>query len=226
MPNYLIENLMPTCEVHLVAGVTGAGKTTWLFGMLLDWERGLPVLGCKSNPVPWVYVAADRSIASAHRTMGAMGINPSAIRMIAAQGADHKDFGAIMGAVADAGAELAVVEAFGSFVDEGGTHRQVSEFMHRACAYTAPQSQFPNGLTILGVVESPKMKPNERYLLPRQRISGVATWGHLADCIFLIEHEKPQEHGHPGRKLYICPRVGRDLERASAFDSQNRLIFP
>lgn len=226
MSDYLIENIMPKFEVHLLAGVTGVGKTTWLFHMLTQqWSKGLDVLGEKSHPVPWVYVAADRSLASAHRTMNAMGVPLRDVNIIPAHGADHKTFPQIIDAVKREGAELAVIEAFGSFVEEPGTHRKVAEFMHTAAAYTSPSLDFPNGLTIIGVVESPKMKPTERYALPRQRISGVATWGHMADAIFLIEHEFPKKQGHPGRILYACRRIGKDLELKGSFNSQNQLIF-
>jgi hypothetical protein len=225
MGDYLIEPILPKYEVHLLAGVTGAGKTTWLFHTLLEWEKGLPVLGMPSTPVPWVYVPTDRSLAAAHRTLKAMGINPNAINIIPAHGADHKTWPKIMGAIADEGAEMAVIEGFGSFV-EHGTHGEVREFLHGAYGYTPPSTQFPNGLTIIGVVESPKMKPNERYTLPRQRISGVATWGHMTDCVMLIEHEQPKKQGHPGRVLYVCPRTSPDLEFKGSFKGNNHLTFP
>jgi hypothetical protein len=223
---YLIEPILPKYEVHLLAGVTGVGKTTWLFHTLIqEWSHGEYVLGFPSYPVPWVYVAADRSLASAYRTMDAMGIDHSTIDIIPAHGADHKSFNQVMEAVAEKNAELVVVEAFGSFVDDPARSKQVSAFIHSSCAWTPPSKDFPNGLTILGVVESPKMKPAERYKLPRQRISGVATWGHMADCIMLIEHTNPGVQGDPNRVLYVCPRIGKDMEFHGSFNDQNHLVF-
>lgn len=223
--DYLIDGILPKHEVHLLAGVTGAGKTTWLFHMLLEWEKGLSVLNFTSHPVPWAYVAADRSVASAYRTMNAMGIPHKAINIIPAHGADRKTWPQIMNALADRGAEFAVVEGFGGMVEEP-THKGVAQFMHEVCSGCSPSTKFPNGLTIMGVVESPKMKPAERYALPRQRISGVATWGHMADCIFLIEHGNVKVQGAPERTLYVCPRIGKDLELKGSFKATNHLTFP
>jgi len=224
--DYLIDGILPKQEVHLLAGVTGAGKTTWLFHTLLEWEKGLPVLGLTSHPVPWAYVAADRSIASAYRTMNAMGLPLNSVNIIPAHGADRKNWQGVVNALADKGAEFAVVEGFGGFVGGTGTHHDVAQFMHDVCASTAPSKMFPNGLTIMGVMESPKMKPAEKYALPRQRISGVATWGHMADCIFLIEHANPKQQGCADRVLYVCPRIGKDLEMKGSFKGTNHLTFP
>jgi hypothetical protein len=221
---------MPKHEVHLLSGVTGAGKTTWLFHTLLEWEKGLPVLGFTSHPVPWAYVAADRSVASAYRTMNAMGIAHNAVNIIPAHGADRKTWPQIVEVLAEREIEFAVVEGFGGMVEEP-THKGVAQFMHDVCGSCSPSNKFPNGLTICGVVESPKMKPAERYALPRQRISGVATWGHMADCIFLIEHghgavKSGHQQGTPDRTLYVCPRIGKDLELKGSFKATNHLTFP
>jgi hypothetical protein len=224
--DYLVDPIWPKREVHLLAGVTGAGKTTWLFHTLLEWEQSKPVLGMVSHPVPWAYVATDRSVAAAYRTMNAMAVPRNSIKIIPAHGADHKQWPAIVETLAEMEVEMAVVEGFGSFVEGSGNHRDVAKFMHSVCKDTAPSTRFPNGLTIVGVVESPKMKPHERYNLPRQRISGVATWGHMADCVCLIEHAKPGVQGDAGRVLYVCPRIGKDLEFKGSFKASNHLTFP
>ncbi len=67
--NWIIETLMPTREVHLIGGPSGVGKSTWLFQMLADWQKGLPVFGFKSNPGNFIYVSCDRSDQSVGMTM-------------------------------------------------------------------------------------------------------------------------------------------------------------
>jgi RecA-family ATPase len=230
LSDYIIDGLVPKHEVHLLAGVSGSGKTTWLFHTLLDWQMGINVLGFKSNPVPWCYVSADRSLASAYRTMAAMGIPAGSFPMLSAHGADKKDWGKIIDTLAgmDEGIELAVIEGFASLLGGTGnaTHREVSNFIHKVCEDCAPSKRFPNGLTVIGVMESPKSKEHEKYSLPRQRVSGVATWGHMADCIFLVEHANVQKRGDPHRTLFVCPRIGKDLEFAGSFKANGHLTFP
>lgn len=216
-PPYLIEGILPSTEIHLLAGPTGAGKTRWLFDMLMDWERGLPVLGHSSYPVPWVYVANDRSMDGVNRTLDTMEIARDAFSIIPAWD-EHMSFCKIMDAVASSGAKLAVIESFGGFVDPPAHSHQVKSFLCSACS-TIKASD----ITILGVVESPKMKPKDRYDNPRQRISGVATWGHHVETIFLVEPADARVASDPHRVLTVCPRNARAIVREACFTSDGHL---
>jgi RecA-family ATPase len=216
---YLIDVILPKEEIHLLAGPSGAGKTTWLFGMLDEWSKGNDVLGHKSHPEPWVYVAADRSIASVNRTLGSMGL---ALPLPPIPAWDRKmTYSQILDAVDGSGCKFAVIEAFGSFVDPPANSACVKAFLS-SISYGARA----NGMTILGVVESPKMKPYEKYDNPRQRVSGAAAWGHFTETIFLVEPVNLSEPKSPERVLFVCPRQGPGERREGAFDAQNRLIFP
>lgn len=193
--------------------------------MLLDWEKGLPVLGLKSNPVPWAYVAADRTERTAHRTLEDMGLSPSQIPLIPAFGRHHKNRRQIIEALAKRGAQFAVIEGFQKFVDAPGLGHQVTNFLEELSTYTDPSPDFPQGLTILGVVESPKLKPNERYTDARQRVSGVSAWGYYSATVFLIERKTPQDASDPRRTLFVCPKHGKRLEVPGSFDKEGHLIF-
>src|SRR5258708_3308179 len=84
-PKYLIETILPAQEVHLIGGPSGSGKSTWVLQTLvLDWQNSKPVLGFKSHPVPWIYISADRSLASVHRTLERMHIDPMLLRIYSA----------------------------------------------------------------------------------------------------------------------------------------------
>jgi len=46
----LVDGLLPMNEVHVIAGETGAGKSTWLFDNFISpWQHEAPMLGCKSH---------------------------------------------------------------------------------------------------------------------------------------------------------------------------------
>jgi hypothetical protein len=80
-------------------------------------------------------------------------------------------------------------------------------------------------MTIIGVVESPKLKPQERYENPRWRVSGAAAWAHYSETIFLIEPSFAKDIDKPERKLYVCPRNAPGMELKGAFDKHGRLTF-
>jgi hypothetical protein len=199
-PLYLIDEILPSKEVHLMAGPTGAGKTRWLFDALLRWQRGLPILGLRSHPVPWVYVASDRSMDGVNRTFDTMGIDRNSFEILPAWD-EHMSFSTIMGAVADLGAKFAVIEGFGQFVEAPAHTHQVRSFLQSTCTILKT-----DGCTILGVVECPKMKPRDSYANPRQRVSGAAAWGHHSETIFLVEPSFPDKPQDPNRTLTVCSR--------------------
>jgi HrpA-like RNA helicase len=45
---HMVDGLMPLNEVHIIAGESGAGKSTWLFQFIHDWQQEHPVLGRKA----------------------------------------------------------------------------------------------------------------------------------------------------------------------------------
>ena len=229
IPTYLIESVLPAQEVHLLAGVSDAGKTRWLFHMLLEWEQGHPIFGLPANPVPWVYVAGDRTERAAIRTLQDMGLNPASIPLMPAFGSSHLRLPKIFDEAQKRGAHLLVIEGFQKYVDGTGQFRDVQQFLENMSGYTDPSTGNPGGFTILGVVESPKLKPNERYDDPRQRVSGVSAWGYYSNTIFLIERlasDRKRGTDGPGRMMYVCPKQGKRLEITGGFNQQGVLTFP
>lgn len=219
MSEFLIDVILPKGEVNLVAGPSGAGKTRWLLNLLLDWEMGKPVFGYDSHPVPWVYVGSDRSIKSVERTLSGMGIDPNRIDTIPAWDKEY-NVNQMMDAVDKSGAKLAVIESFGSFVEPPENGKQVKAYISRMSRWCRQKE-----ITVIGVVESPKMKPYERYENPRQRVSGAAAWGHFSETIFLVEPTDVKDPKLPARMLYVCPRNAPGAVYESAFDEVGRLIF-
>ena len=223
--NYLIDEILPARRVHLLGGPSGVGKTRWLFDTLLKWEAGKPIFGLASHPVPWVYVPADRDLESVEETLATMGIKKGAIDIIPAFGRHAKTWSQITTAAAERGAELVVVEALAGFCDAPGLHHQVRAFLNSVYTQIYPTINAPRGMTIMGVMETPKMKPHERYENPRQRISGVATWAHSTETIMMLEPADPKHPKKPERILHICPRNARAQELSGKMDLTGHVIF-
>ena len=220
MSDFLIDCILPKREISLVGGPSGAGKTRWLMHMLVnEWQRGLPVLGYNSHPCKWTYVASDRSIASVHRTLHDLGIDPAKIDILPAWGKHKKTLNQIYDEAETRKAKLLVIEGFGGYADEG-TPNAVRR--HLSAVQTAVEHY---DLTIIGVVEQPKMKPRDIYENPRQRISGAAAWGHYTETIFLVEPEDVKDPRLPTRRLIVCPRNAAGLTLHGSFDNQGRIQF-
>jgi hypothetical protein len=225
---YLIDKILPKHEIHLLAGPSGAGKSRWLFDNLLRWEAGESVLGYPSYPVPWVYVSCDRSTTSVRRTLTMMQIDPDLIPLVSAWDPKGKlSLNAIRDSVDEMKAELIVWEGFGSFVDPPATGTQVKAYLARMHDWINADHRGPKGkprrMTLLGVVESPKLKPHEKYENPRQRVSGVAAWAHYTETIMLVEFADAKKPSDPQRKFILCPRNGPGAEYDLEFDKCGHL---
>jgi len=217
---FLIDCILPKHEISLVAGPSGAGKTRWLMHTLKhEWEKGLPVLGYDSNPCKWMYVASDRSEASVHRTLRDIGIDPKTINILPAWGKHAKSLSQVFDAIKAAGAKLAVIEGFGGYAEDGqpsAVRKHLSAVQHMIES---------DGVTVIGVVESPKMKPRDVYENPRQRVSGAAAWAHYTETIFLVEPTEVADPSLPTRRLIVCPRNAPGMSIDGSFTPDGRLVF-
>jgi hypothetical protein len=216
LSEYLVDQILPRREVHLLAGPSGAGKSRWLFDTILNWQAGNPILGKKSYPCPWVYVSADRSHESVLRTLSGMGIPSDLVPLVRAWDG-NMGIGEIFDKIEASEAGLAIIEAYGTFVEQP-TGKCVKDLLQRSRRFMAK-----TGCTILGVVESPKMKPQERYENPRQRVSGAAAWAHFSETIFLIEPANPKTPADPYRQLSVCPRNGPGMVFDLCFGEDGKL---
>jgi len=216
--SYLIDDLLPENVVHLLGGPSGAGKTRWLINSLIEWRKGRPVLDKPSHPGKWLYISSDRGADEVNRMLERMQVDKSLVPLIPAFGKDYKNINEIMDIIVREKPKLTVIEAFGSFLDSN-SKKEVKAYLNR-CKRFCDEAQ----TTIIGVVESPKMTPNKFYENPRQRISGVADWGHFASTIMIAEFENPK-NPNGARRLWICPRDYPSVERLFTFDFHGRPVL-
>lgn len=214
---YLVEGIIPVTQINLLCGPSGAGKTRWLLETMLEWSLGLPVLSRTSYPVPWLYINNDRNQADLNEILDDLGISPQDIPTLPAWDLEL-GYNGIMDAAEKMDAKFLVWEGFGREVGDKATGFTVTSVLRRVT-----KDITKNGMTILGTVEQPKMKPGQKYGNPRQRVSGAAAWAHHVSTIFLLEYANEKQPDKPERKFYVCPRNDRNCIYSAVMTSQGRI---
>lgn len=169
-----------------------------------EWRRGKDVLGHRSYPVPWAYVVMDRPYSSVESTLLSLDIDPLMVNVIPAMDLGYKSITEIVDCAEGIKAKLLVIEMFSYLLPGPETRESVRAFMGAVQRMIAPL-----GITIIGTMEAPKMKPKDIYKNPRQRISGPASWGHCGETIMLIEPDPKRPEDSPYRTISIHTRNGK-----------------
>lgn len=215
---FLINHLIQTELIHLCAGPSGAGKTRWLLPTLQNqWRLGKPILGHKSYPTPWAYVIMDRPYSSAEETLLSLEIDPQKVNIIPAVDYQWKTLPPILDEAEKLRVKLVVIEMFAYLLPGPESREVIRDFMG-----AAQRMLVGTGMTIIGTMESPKMKPKDIYRNPRQRISGPATWGHTAETIILVEPD-PQRPDTNYRTIGLYPRNGKSEIFRARFKKDGKL---
>ena len=223
---FIIDELMPTQEVHLIAGPSGAGKTTFLFQMLADIQKGEPIFGYPSHPVSIAYIACDRSLKGIHRTLARIGITPNfpvyslftspefanpghqtPLGMLTQLKALHPDV------------QLIVIDAIGLLLDDSNGYGKTGAFITSMVRLVVANNQ-----TILGTHHSPKQKSDSRYSAARQRLSGYSSWAGCASLIILVEPEEEGDVNNRDRRITVLPRENPEMFLNYTTDFDGRLV--
>lgn len=182
------------------------------------WRRGKDVLGHRSYPVPWVYVVLDRPYTSVEATLLSLDIDPLMINIIPAMDLGYNRITQILDHAQKLAAKLVVIEMFGYLLPGPETRELVRSFMG-----SVQRMLSDTGMTIIGTMESPKMKPKDIYKNPRQRISGPASWGHCGETIMLVEPDFRKGEDSPHRVISIHTRNGKPEVFPAIFKSDGQL---
>lgn len=183
---FLIDGILPANEVHLLAGSSGSGKTTFLFQMLAQWQAGLPVLGHLSHPVPYAYLSVDRSSSSVKRTLQRLGLVDQITRMVCRE--DLPVGLTIATALASAlekhpDSKAFFIEGFQTLAgDRGNSYTPVASLLSATTALCAKE-----GITILGVCHSPKIKADEKFQHSRELVLGSVAWAAFSDTVITMD---------------------------------------
>lgn len=222
---FLIHQLLPRREIHLLGGPSGSGKTTLLLEIIEDWRQGRKVFGYQSFPAPFCYVGCDRSKASTARTLERIGISPDNIPIASLidSSMDEPDFPKVLALARSIVPDCRVlfIDAIGVLCPNGkiNDYGVVSRFLTRGTRLCAKED-----ITIIGLGHSPKVKKGEAFENPRQRFLGSVAWGGFSDTMIFVEPVDPEDPADPNRKVILLPRNIRGETLDYQFNDDGRLV--
>lgn len=224
----LVDSILPFGEIHIIAGASGVGKTTWGFQFLHDLAQGRPILGYPSHPVPFIYVSCDRSHESVVETLERLEIDPATIpyidaRTIPDDGTDSFDKLIVASRALVPGVRLIFVEAFSLMIPQKGSHLDFYRMTARYLASVAKRLARER-LILIGTVHSPKQREDAKIIDPRQSILGTVAWGAFVETIIVIQRVNPMNTKDQNRQLYLLPRNAREQSYEYDLDERGRFV--
>ncbi len=223
--SYLVDRIFPTKEIHIIAGASGVGKTTWAFQMLDDWRKSAPVLGYNSFPCPWVYVSCDRSkqsVATTLERVGVMGIPLLDARGVSEHEAEAFDVVLRGARQVNPDVRFIFVEAFSLLVPQVSfkdSYRVTAQFLSKLVRTLEKED-----LTIIGTAHSPKQRENDQITDPRQMVLGTVAWGAFVETIIAIRRMAPKDPSNQNRQILLLPRNAREQAFEYTLDDNGRFI--
>lgn len=209
---HLIDDILPARELHLVAGPSGAGKTTWMIKMIDQWRQGQSIFGHASHPRPFMYLSLDRSRAGVLRIFDRLKI-------------DHKNFHVFVPKANSNNQKLALAQLLKGLIQQ---HPDVRVFFIEGFQSRTPDGKMndykvvahfllelqqlceEHNITIIGVAHASKAKQDEKYLNPRERVNGTVAWAAYSETIIVVEPEDPDDPENRNRRVMLLPRNARE----------------
>lgn len=199
-----MDELFPVREINMIAGASGAGKSTWLTQMIDKWLKREPIEGFTSYPRPFIYLSLDRSAEGCQRTFKRVKVDISNWIVIVPEGAErHEPLTHLLGKLLLQYPETRVffIEAFTSTMDKPNDYKLVSTFLT-----TLQDFCVKNDVTIVGVGHVAKTKEGENYTDLRQRLLGSVAWGGFIEGIVYIQQKQADNPEDPRREITFLPR--------------------
>lgn len=226
---FIVDQILPAHEVHLIGGPSGAGKTRWTTQLLQKLQAGEKIFGFQSHPTPYVYVASDRSYASMCETLRQQGIDPDTFNILPARDmeSDTSQY-SIPWLIALVKkhfplAQLIVLESIATFIPGGqgkiNDYHTVTKFLRQLGRLV-----YKEHYTIIGSHHTAKEKMESGYIMDREKLLGSGGWSGFVETIFMLNLLDASNPKSPFRRLSILPRNAPNFSVNYKFGEDGRLI--
>lgn len=231
---FIIDPILPTREIHLIAGGSGAGKSTFAGQIAADLMAGTELFGYSiESPQKIAYLAFDRSLDGMRRTfercLGTTSIpfpfystitSPEFAELIKTNASPDAYINLLLELHSDT--QILFVDGIGmAFSGDSSSLSEVAKFVHRLVRLLHKR---PAPLTMIALHHMGKQKKGNEYAQARARLHGSVAWAATCETCILIEPEKEEDPENPHRIITLCPRNAPERIFTYAFDEDGRLI--
>lgn len=218
-PEFLIEGILPSEEVHLLAGPSGAGKTTVLLNIIAQWQDGLSIFGHKSHPLPYAYISCDRSRKSVTATLTRLGLQNSITRILCRLDLPKPlTLAAVLKAAVTKYPDALVffIEGFQLLPTQGNEYRSTGVWLSEVTGM-CEQKHY----TIIGVAHSPKRREDAAIVHPRESVLGSVAWAAYSDTVIYLDINENDR----SRYMQIMPRNAPEEEHSFVLGDKGRIVW-
>lgn len=221
---FIVQDLFPAEEVHIIFGPTRAGKTSLALQAFDDFCHARPVLGYKSYPAPACFISCGRNRASLRAHMQRLHLDPNNLPHLGLPEilrADEYNLAAAYQCAKQLLPAVRVLFLDGMDTLASGNRNDSRDASHSLISAT--RFCYENQLTVIGTAPAVKAKEGSGYLDPLDRISGSGSiMSHTATKI-LIERWKTKDITEPTRRVTLCPSQMPEIIKFARFSESGTL---
>src|SRR5438552_278206 len=164
-----VEGYFPRRGISLIGGASGSGKTTLVLDMANELRQGHAFNGHSSCPQPFSYISLERSKEAFERTCKRMNFDPRWFNFYRPTGSNlllplPELLDGLMSTPEHRESKIFFIEGIDIRLDDDGKHRTMNDPIAVAQVMAQLEERGKKyGLTFVGTMGMPKMKPGDKY---------------------------------------------------------------
>ena len=228
---FLVDQLFPTNEIHLISGPARSGKTVLLMQTLDDWSNGREVFGRASfaHNRPFCYVSANRHTDAIRAQFETLGIDPTRVPHFSLLEEASPDDRSLVSTINMArervrGLRVLFVSGMNLLCSKTTDEQVVARFLTEGLRCARKSDDTTSPITIIGATPAGKFREGEGYAAPVDRIMGSVVWNGLTATKIIIEPIDPRDPLNMGRRVFVLPRGHAGLVLYYRINDEGRMM--